>query len=246
MDDPATNLAAIHAQALGYPEAYEELPWGHPAIKVRKKVFLFCSALGTDQPQMSVKLTASRDRALAHESVEPMGYGLGRHGWCTFSDLAAVPLDDLLDYVDESYRAVAPKTLLRQLGDARPPPATVAAAPSSDDDLPRVLVVGAGPRRRDRAIQGLVAEGCPAAGAPLDEALDVAGDLQPEAIVVDVGRESGTALERLVDLTALCPDARVVVAGIKAGVGTPEGTTGTAEPPGDPSTVRLVLGLLDG
>ncbi|MEO0602968.1 MAG: MmcQ/YjbR family DNA-binding protein [Myxococcota bacterium] len=246
MDDPAANLAAIHAQALGYPEAYEELPWGHPAIKVRKKVFLFCSALGTESPQMSVKLTASRDRALAHESVEPMGYGLGRHGWCSFSDLAAVPLEDLLDYVDESYRAVAPKTLLRQLGDARPAPAASAPPPSPADDLPRVLVVGAGPRRRDRAVEGLVAEGCPAAATDLDEAIVIAGDLQPEAIVVDAGREAGTALERLVDLTALCPDARVVVAGVKAGASVPDGTTGTAEPPGDPTTVRLVLGLLDG
>jgi hypothetical protein len=30
--------------ALAYPEAYEELPWGHHAIKVKGKSFLFLAA----------------------------------------------------------------------------------------------------------------------------------------------------------------------------------------------------------
>ncbi len=245
MDDPAHKLASLHASALGYPEAYEELPWGHPAIKVRKKVFVFCSALGTADPQMSVKLTTSRDRALANASVEPMGYGLGKHGWCSFSDLGAVTLEELLDYVDESYRAVAPKTLLRKLGDARPEPRPPEAAAVVEDGLPRVLVVGAGPRRRDRAVKGLVAQDCPAAGSDLDDALELAGSLQPEVLVVDAGRESAKALERLWELVALCPEAHVVVAGLKPGAGTPPGVHSTPEPPGDPSTLRDVLAALE-
>lgn len=245
MNAPA-RLARLHAQALGYPEAYEELPWGHPAIKVRKKVFVFCSALGTEDPSLSVKLPHSRDRALAHPSVSPMGYGLGKHGWCSFDDLTAVRLEELLDYLDESYRAVAPKTLLRKLGDARPAPRAIAtpeAAPA--DELPRVLVIGAGPRRRQRAVRALVEAGCPAADVGLDEALDAAGGLQPEVLVVDVGRESGEALACLAGLGPVCPDALVVVAGTKPGRSLTGGEASvTTAPPGDPESVTAILAAL--
>lgn len=243
MEDPRSRLALIHAQALGYPEAYEELPWGHPAIKVRKKAFLFCSTLDTEQPSMSLKLPASKERVLEYPGVSATGYGLGKHGWRSFADLGTIPLDELLDYVDESYRAVAPKTLARQLGDARPPPRPAAPVVQTDA-MPRVLVVGAGPRRRERAVQALIAAGCPAAGVSLDEAAEQAGGLQPEALLVDLGREGSLAAERLVELTAICPDARVFVAGARAGQGTPKADGVTAEPPGDPAAVRLVVAAL--
>lgn len=238
------RLAAVHAQALGYPEAYEELPWGHPAIKVKKKVFLFCSALGSASPTMSIKLTTSRERVLELRGVEPMGYGLGKHGWCSLSDLGVLPVDQLLDLVDESYRAIAPKTLVRGLGDARPAPRAAAAVEVVDDALPRVLVVGAGPRRRQRAVQALSEAGCPAAGATLDDAVDAAGELQPEALILDVGREAQLALARLGELSALCPDAKVFVAGVRASTAVPPGAPSSAEPPGDPGFVSQVVDAL--
>lgn len=51
-----------------------------------------------------------------------MGYGLGCHGWVTltYRTKDRPPLDVLTDYLLGSSRAVAPKTLARQLG---PPPA---------------------------------------------------------------------------------------------------------------------------
>lgn len=103
--------------ALAYPEAQEEFPWGERAIKVRKKVFLFLRVDDGGLFHMSVKLPASHLEALTFPGAEPTGYGLGPHGWVTFrfppDELP--PLEFLRDYVDESYRAVAPKKLSAQL-----------------------------------------------------------------------------------------------------------------------------------
>jgi hypothetical protein len=65
-----------------------------------------------------VKLTHSNQAALGLPSVKPMAYGLGRSGWVTI-DLSKgrKPAVDLLKtWIDESYRAVAPKKLVAGLG----------------------------------------------------------------------------------------------------------------------------------
>ena len=52
--------------------------------------------------------------------ARPAGYNLGNSGWVEmhFTDNDPPPVDLLLDCIEESYRAVAPKTLVREL-DAR-------------------------------------------------------------------------------------------------------------------------------
>jgi predicted DNA-binding protein (MmcQ/YjbR family) len=111
--------AALRRLALAYPESYEEFPWGHRAIKVVKKVFVFISA---DEAGLSIgtKLPHSNRAALAHPFAEPTGYGLGKSGWVTarFDTRARPPLDILRAWIDESYRAVAPKKLVALLPDA--------------------------------------------------------------------------------------------------------------------------------
>jgi predicted DNA-binding protein (MmcQ/YjbR family) len=104
--------------AMSFPEATEDFPWGHRAIKVKKKAFLF---LGGDKSapelSLSVKLPSSRDIALDLPFAEPTGYGLGKSGWVSarFSKAKDVPLDLLKAWIDESYRAIAPKKLSAQL-----------------------------------------------------------------------------------------------------------------------------------
>jgi predicted DNA-binding protein (MmcQ/YjbR family) len=104
--------SALRALALSYPEATEDFPWGHRAIKVRGKAFVFMSK---DEPglSLSVKLPASAEGALQFPFAEPTHYGLGRSGWvtATFAPRARPPLDVLRSWIDESYRAVAPKRL---------------------------------------------------------------------------------------------------------------------------------------
>jgi predicted DNA-binding protein (MmcQ/YjbR family) len=115
--------AALRAFALSYPEATEDFPWGHRAIKVRRKAFVFMS---NDEPDLSlsVKLPASAEGALQLPFAEPTHYGLGRSGWvtATFGPRAKPPLDVLRSWIDESYRAVAPKRLAATLpGEAAAP-----------------------------------------------------------------------------------------------------------------------------
>jgi predicted DNA-binding protein (MmcQ/YjbR family) len=106
--------------ALAYPEAYLDHPWGEDVAKVRGKVFVFLGQAG-DRLYVTVKLPASNAMALAQPFAEPSGYGLGRAGWVTsvFAAGDDVPVDLLREWIDESYRTVAPKTLVAQLRDAR-------------------------------------------------------------------------------------------------------------------------------
>lgn len=104
--------------AMAYPEATEDHPWGHRAIKVKNKTFVF---LGGDaspkELSLSVKLPNSRDVAVDLPFAEPTGYGLGKSGWVSarFKNVKDVPLDLLKAWIDESYRAIAPKKLSKLL-----------------------------------------------------------------------------------------------------------------------------------
>jgi len=113
----ATEVAKlVWSHALCLPESWEDHPWGETAIKVRKKVFLF-SSLAEDHFSMTVKLPASGAEALALPGASPTGYGLGKSGWVSIRIGAesAVDPDLLLAWLEESYRAVAPKRLAARL-----------------------------------------------------------------------------------------------------------------------------------
>ncbi len=77
----------IRAFSLSLPEAVEELPWGHPAIKVRKRTFIFMCGEATESGKLSlsVKLPVSAEMVLELPFTKPTGYGLGHSGWITAS-----------------------------------------------------------------------------------------------------------------------------------------------------------------
>jgi predicted DNA-binding protein (MmcQ/YjbR family) len=110
----------IRALALAYPEAVEEFPWGHTAVKVRGKAFLF---MGGEPGKLSLscKLPASHGAALLLPFASPTGYGLGKSGWVTavFPAEANLPIALLAEWLDESYRAVAPKKLAALVGGSK-------------------------------------------------------------------------------------------------------------------------------
>ena len=122
--------AALRMHALSYPEAKEDFPWGERVVKVRGKVFLF---LGKgDNLSLSVKLPGSANVALGLPFASPTAYGLGKSGWITarFEKRDKPPLEMLKQWIDESYRAVAPKRLAASLdrADAAPVRTTRASA----------------------------------------------------------------------------------------------------------------------
>lgn len=110
-------LLELRAFGLAYPEAHTKSPWpGHLDLAVRDKTFAYLSLEG--QPlHISCKLPHSNVAALTLPFVEPAGYGLGKSGWvaATFPDNQLPPIDMLKSWIDESYRAQAPKKLVAQL-----------------------------------------------------------------------------------------------------------------------------------
>jgi predicted DNA-binding protein (MmcQ/YjbR family) len=110
-------FTALRKAALSCPEAWEDFPWGDQAFKVGKKVFAFIE--GDDRClQLTLKLPESGSVALGLPFVEPTGYGLGKSGWVNarFERGDDVPVPMLLEWLHESYGAVAPKKLAQQLG----------------------------------------------------------------------------------------------------------------------------------
>jgi predicted DNA-binding protein (MmcQ/YjbR family) len=110
-----TTLARkLRSHALSYPETTEEFPWGESAFKVKGKTFVFMRA-DAKEVSFSVKLPHSRKQALALPGSEPTHYGMGAKGWVTLRPTAKTPLKLLHSFIDESYRAVAPKRVLAAL-----------------------------------------------------------------------------------------------------------------------------------
>ena len=103
----------LRAAAMALPETVEGSSCVNRAFKVRKKNFLFLGEKD-GEIRVMVKLTDSLDAAAAmgDPRVE-----VGKFGWVTLR----FPPDDALDrdllagWILESFRALAPKTVLRQL-----------------------------------------------------------------------------------------------------------------------------------
>ncbi|MFC8143286.1 MmcQ/YjbR family DNA-binding protein [Streptomyces paradoxus] len=107
----------VRAFALGLPDAVEEFPWGESVAKVNKKVFVFLGVQDGSYPLgVTVKLKdeTAHAHALACPGAEPAGYGLGKAGWVyvPLEQQGAPTAEVLCDWVEESYRVIAPKRLI--------------------------------------------------------------------------------------------------------------------------------------
>ena len=112
----ANGVDELREFALALPGAREDHPWGESVAKVGKKVFVFFGKPdGEGCGGFSVKLPESGEDALELPFCEPTGYGLGKSGWVTasFPKGKKPPLDLLEEWIEESYRAIAPKKLVR-------------------------------------------------------------------------------------------------------------------------------------
>jgi predicted DNA-binding protein (MmcQ/YjbR family) len=123
-------LLELRAFGLAYPSAHTKSPWpGHVDLAVKDKTFAYLSLEG-EPLRISCKLPQSNAVALALPFTEPASYGLGKSGWVTaqFARGVVPPVEMLKAWIDESYRAQAPKKLVAALGAERDPaPASNAA-----------------------------------------------------------------------------------------------------------------------
>ena len=129
--------ATLRKAALAYPEVTEDFPWGHRTLKVKKKAFVFM-VLDDAGLSFTVKLPSSSESALTLPFCEPTGYGLGKSGWVSaqFKKANQVPVDLLIEWMDESYRAVAPKRVAALLDENTPAKARRSKAPRSTKRRP--------------------------------------------------------------------------------------------------------------
>ena len=113
------DAAMEHLRAFGleYPGAHIKSPWpGHLDLAVNGKTFAYMSIKG-DPFSLGVKLPFTGAEARERPWATPTPYGLGKSGWTTFT-----PPDDEIDlslfeqWIDESYRAQAPKKLIKLIG----------------------------------------------------------------------------------------------------------------------------------
>jgi predicted DNA-binding protein (MmcQ/YjbR family) len=111
-------LGELRAFGLRYPGAHLKSPWpGHLDLAVKDKTFAYLSIEG-EPFGISCKLPHSNTVALMLPFTEPTSYGLGKSGWVSakFPRGKRPPVDLFKAWIDESYRAQAPKKLVATLG----------------------------------------------------------------------------------------------------------------------------------
>ena len=120
-----TETDALAAELRGFgltlPGAHSKAPWPeHDDLAVNDKTFAYLPAAGAERFSLSVKLPYTGEVALDLPFAKPTAYGLGRSGWVSFNpgDDEIPSIDRLKEWVEESYRAQAPKRLVKEL-DAR-------------------------------------------------------------------------------------------------------------------------------
>lgn len=118
-------LQQIREMARGYPEAERAFLFGdHEVFRVRKKVFVWLGEGERGGTWVSVKLKQSQAMALGLPFVTPSAYGMAKWGWINADfPKGKTPLPLIAQWLDESYRATAPKKLLAALDAKRSAPA---------------------------------------------------------------------------------------------------------------------------
>lgn len=113
-------LRELRAFGLTFPDAHLKSPWpDHQDLAVNDKTFAYLPPEGRPFG-LSCKLPYTGEVALDLPFAAPTGYGLGKSGWVSFtpSEDQIPELTQLKDWIDESYRAQAPRRLVKEL-DAR-------------------------------------------------------------------------------------------------------------------------------
>ncbi len=115
------TLVKLRELVATLPETEERETWNHPTFRVRNKIVTGFGATSDGRFTMSVKQTPVAQSALIQQPGITVAKYVGQHGWVTL-DVGVVAWPMIRELVIESYRLVAPKTLVKRL-DAGAPPA---------------------------------------------------------------------------------------------------------------------------
>lgn len=109
-------IKALREYGLRLPGAHLKSPWpGHKDLAVNDKTFAYLPPEG-EPFSISCKLPTSNGVALLLPFCQPAAYGLGKSGWVAATPtVAQINLEMFKAWIDESYRAQAPKKLLAEL-----------------------------------------------------------------------------------------------------------------------------------
>lgn len=120
-------VAELRDFGLTFPGAHGKAPWpDHDDLAVNDKTFAYLPAKGAEHFALSVKLPYTGEVALDLPFAAPTAYGLGKSGWVSFNpaDDQIPAIDQLKEWIEESYRAQAPKRLVKALDAMMDPGAT--------------------------------------------------------------------------------------------------------------------------
>ena len=117
----AAIVEELRAWGLTLPGAHSKSPWpDHDDLAVKDKTFAYLPGKGKPF-SLSCKLPYTGYEALQLPWAEPTGYGLGKSGWVSFNPPEdEIPtFDEIKAWVEESYRAQAPRKLVKELDERR-------------------------------------------------------------------------------------------------------------------------------
>jgi predicted DNA-binding protein (MmcQ/YjbR family) len=112
-------LREVREFGLTLPGAHRKSPWpDHDDLAVNDKTFAYLPKEG-EPFTLSCKLPYTGYEALQLPFAQPTPYGLGKSGWVSFSptEQELPDLGQLKAWIEESYRAQAPRKLVKQLDD---------------------------------------------------------------------------------------------------------------------------------
>lgn len=125
----AKPLDVIRQLCEKYPEWEKAFLFGdHEVYRVKKKVYVWLGDGEKGGTYISVKLKDTQGAALMLPFVKPASYGMAKYGWIGAEfPKGPIPQELVAQWIEESYRHTAPKTLLKKLaaerGEAPPTPA---------------------------------------------------------------------------------------------------------------------------
>jgi predicted DNA-binding protein (MmcQ/YjbR family) len=110
------HLTEIQRICLGFPDAIEKETWGIATFRVNDKMFVTCAAEGAEEPTMTMKAPPGEQQILL-DAADQFFYPsyVGSKGWIGVRLSKDTDWEEIAELVEDSYRMIAPKGLLKEL-----------------------------------------------------------------------------------------------------------------------------------